>query len=109
MNLLFAVERRRVQQGCYQWYQLQLPSPRACQMHLTPIAALPGDWRWGADFLPTPPKWLSELMWLRPDEGFPRGHCQVSFVELALDYEPYAGRPLPPTPHTRFKGSETSL
>ena len=29
---------------------------------------------------------------------------QVSFMELSLDFEPHAGRPLPPTPQSRFMG-----
>ena len=30
-------------------------------------------------------------------------------MELALDFESHAGRPLPPTPQTRLTGSEMSL
>ena len=37
------------------------------------------------------------------------GHGQVSFMELVLDFESHAGRPLPPTPQSRFTGSELSL
>ena len=36
-------------------------------------------------------------------------HGQVSFMELALDFESHAGRPLPPTPQSRFTGSQMSL
>ena len=43
-------------------------------------------------------RWLTELMWLPPDEGLPQGHSPVSFMELALDFESHAGRPLPPSP-----------
>ena len=34
---------------------------------------------------------------------------QVSLLELALDFESYTRRPLPPTPQTRFVGGEMSL
>ena len=108
-GLLFLVERRKAPQDCYPWHQLQLPSPRACPTHLPLVGTLPRDWKWGAVFLPALPRWLSELMWLQPDEGLPQGHSQVSFMELALDVESRAGRLLSPTPQTRFKGIEMSL
>ena len=50
-----------------------------------------------------------ELQWLPRDDSLPEAHRQVSFLELALDFESYTGRPLPPTPQTRFKGGEMSL
>ena len=31
-------------------------------------------------------------------DGLPETHRQVSFLELALDFESHAGKPLPPTP-----------
>ena len=36
-------------------------------------------------------------------------HKQVSFMELALEFESHAGRPLPRTPQCRFVGTEMSL
>ena len=53
--------------------------------------------------------WLRELHWLPADDDAPVGHGQVSFMELALDFESHAGRPVPPTPQARFTGSEMSL
>ena len=41
----------------------------------------------GAHFLPAVLKWLAHLMWLQPDDGLPQGHKQVSFMELALDFQ----------------------
>ena len=70
---------------------------------------LPRDWRWGNDFLPAMLCWLQELQRLPTDDDVPVGHRQVSFMELALDFESHAGRPLPPTPQSRFTGSEMSL
>ena len=74
-----------------------------------PIGPLPQNWNWGADFLPALLRWLTELMWPPPDDGLPQGRGQVSFMELGLDFESHAGRPLPPTPQMRFKGKEMSL
>ena len=49
-GLLFPVEHGKVQQDCYLWHQLQLPSPKACPTYIPPIGPLPKDWKWGADF-----------------------------------------------------------
>ena len=109
VGLLFPVERRKAQQEGHPWYQLQFPGPKAYPMHISPIGPLPRDWKWGADFLPALLRWLTKLMWRPLDEGPPQGHCQVSFMELALHFESHAGRPLPPTPQARFKGTELSV
>ena len=39
----------------------------------------------------------------------PQAHWQVSYMELALDFEAYAGRQLPPAPQSRFVGGEMPL
>ena len=70
---------------------------------------LPMVWRWGHNFLPAILHWLRELHWLPTDDDAPVGHGQVSFMELTLDFDSHAGRPLPPTPQSRFTGSEQSL
>ena len=51
-GLLLLVERRKAQQDRYPWLQLQLLGPKAYLTHIPPIGPLPGDWKWGADFLP---------------------------------------------------------
>ena len=53
--------------------------------------------------------WLQHPGWLPADGTPPQGHGHVSFMELALDFETHAGRPLPPTPQSRFAGTELSL
>ena len=63
----------------------------------------------GFDFLLAMVAWLQDLQWLPVDDTLPHGHGQVSFMELALDFETHAGRPLPPTPQPRFTGTELSL
>ena len=107
--LLFPVEQCKAPQESYPWHQLQPPFPRPCPKDLPKLGQLPRDWKWGADFLPALLRWLSELQWLPRDDSLPETHRQVSFLELALDFESHAGRPLPPTPQTRFVGGEMSL
>ena len=104
MNLLFPVEKRKAQQDCYPWYHLQLPRLEARSADLPAIGALPRDWKWGADFLPAILRWLHELVWLQPDDNLPEGHSQVSFLELALDFESHGGRRLPLTRGPDFQG-----
>ena len=107
--LLFPVEQRKAPQEQYPWHQLQPSFPRPCKTHLPEMGQLPRDWKWGPDFQPAILLWLSELQSLPRDDNLPEAHRQVSFLELALDFESYTGRPLPPTPQTRFAGGEMSL
>ena len=60
------------------------------------MGALSRDWKWGTDFLPAMVAWLQDLEWVPADDTLPRGHGHVSFMELTLDFETHAGRPLPP-------------
>ena len=108
-SLLFPVEQRKAPQEQYPWHQLQPPFPRPTKTCLPAMGQLPRDWKWGPDFQPAVLRWLSELQWLPRDDSLPEAHRQVSFMELALDFESYTGRPLPLTPQTRFKGGEMSL
>ena len=87
-----------MQNDCYPWHQLQLPRQRQQPTEVPELGVLPRDWRWGNNFLPAILHWLRELHWLPTDDDAPVGHRQVSFMELALDFESYAGRPLPHTP-----------
>ena len=76
------------------------------------LGPLPREWRWGPDLLPMVLNWLSELQWLDlppAEERQPRAHWQVSFMELAINFEAYAGRQLPPAPQSRFQGGDMSL
>ena len=57
-------------------------------------------------------RWHAELEWLKippAHERIPRAHWQVSFMELALDFEAFAGRPLPPAPQSKYLGGDLSL
>ena len=49
------------------------------------------------------------VQWLPRDDSLPEAHRQVSFLELALDFESHAGRPLPPGLETTFVGTEMSV
>ena len=51
------------------------------------LEQLPRDRKWGPDFLPAMLSWLSELQWLPQDDSLLEAHRQVSFLELALDFE----------------------
>ena len=109
LGLVFLAAQKRIQQDCYPWHQLQLPRPRQQPTEVPEHGPLPRDWRWGRDFQPAILSWLTELHWLPADDDAPVGHGQVSFMELALDFESHAGRPLPPTPQSRFTELEMSL
>ena len=76
------------------------------------LGPLPREWRWGPDLLPVVLSWLLELQWLDlppAEERHPKAHWQVSFMELAIDFEAYASRQLPPAPQSRFQGGDMSL
>ena len=91
VGLLFPAARNRIQHDCYPWHQLQLPCPRQQPTEVPELGVLPRDWRWGRDFLPAILSWLRELHSLPADDDAPVGHGQVSFMELALDFESHAG------------------
>ena len=76
------------------------------------LGAVPREWRWGPDLLPMVIRWTTELQWLKmppPERRRPQVHWQVSYMELALDFEAYAGRQLPPAPQSGFVGGEMPL
>ena len=64
--------------------------------------------RTGRRVEPNVKRWLSQLQWLPRDDSAPEVHRQISFLELVLDFESHAGRPLPPTLQTTFVGAEMS-
>ena len=72
----------------------ELVGPLPCPEPL-PIAVRnmsPSEWGWEPAFLVDLLLWLAQLHWM------PLGAGQVTFIELALDFEATAGRALPPTP-----------
>ena len=57
------------------------------------------QWKWELGFKEDLVHWLRELQWAAESRG------QVTFVELALDFEAHAGRALPGYVHTFLRGS----
>ena len=55
------------------------------------------SWGWAPAFATTLLSWLSKLKW-------PGGLGEVTYVELALDYEGFSGQCLPSTPNSRLCG-----
>ena len=83
----------------------ELVGPLPCP-ELLPIAVRnmsPSEWGWERAFLVDLLLWLAQLHWVPP------GEVQVTFIELALDFEATAGRALPPTPQSSLQGVALSL
>ena len=84
------------------------PAPataRGIPLEILVIGQLPREWKCGPNLLPMVLWWDAELEWLKmppAHERIPRAHWQVSFMELALDFEAFAGRPLQPAPHSKY-------
>ena len=66
------------------------------QPHLRPVA--PPGWWWPQDFVPHLVRWARVMAWMP-------GPAEVSWVELALDYEALVGRALPASPYNRLRGT----
>ena len=85
--------------AAYPWHQLgagPLPMPPA-RPPLDAPEGLPPHWPWEATFLHALLRWAGALLWL-PGQG------QVTYVELALDFEEHAGRALPAAPGHKLAG-----
>ena len=111
-RLLFPVPAHNENRNIYPWHQLQLPRPRGMPPEIPVIGQLPREWKWGPDLLPMVLRWHAKLEWIKMPpayEHIPRAHWQVSFMELALDFEAFGGRPLPPAPQSKFVGGGMSL
>ena len=63
---------------------------------------VPADWRWPQDFLRGLVRWAWALAWM-PEPA------EVSWAELALDYEAFVGRALPASPDHRLRGTRLPL
>ena len=58
----------------------------------------PPDWRWPQDFIHDLVRWAQALAWMP-------GLAEVSWAELAPDYQVYVGRALPASPNHRLRGT----
>ena len=109
---LFPTDHPKEPRNTYPWHLLQLPQPQGVPMIPPVLGAMPREWQWGLDLLPMVIRWTTELQWLKmppPERRRPQAHWQVSYMELALDFEAYAGPQLPPAPQSRFVGGEMPL
>ena len=60
------------------------------------------EWRWDSDFRDDLLRWVNELVWI-PGKG------QVSFMELAMDFECFAARTLPASPQAVYRATALPL
>ena len=63
---------------------------------------IPPRWRWPQDFIQDLVRWARALAWMP-------GPAEVSWAELALDYEVFVGRALPAFPDHRLRGTRLPL
>ena len=87
----------------YLYMQLYGPLPRPDDR--TPFAVGPvtnNEWRWDQGFCHDLVRWVNELIWI-PGKG------QVSFMELSMDFECYAGRSLPASPQAVYRATALPL
>ena len=62
----------------------------------------PPDWRWPRDFIRDLGRWARALSWMP-------GPADISWAELALDYEAFVGRALPGSSDHRLRGTRLPL
>ena len=98
---VFAIVRKRppdARRG-YPWRQLGAgPHPPAPPTALLALrAGPPPGWPWEESFAMALPPWTSRLRWLS-------GQGQVTYVELALDFEAHAEQALPAPSDHRLRG-----
>ena len=60
------------------------------------------EWRWDSDFRDDLLRWVYELVWI-PGKG------QVSFMEVAMDFECFVARTLPASPQAVYRASALPL
>ena len=76
-NTRFPTKKIKVHFDCYSWYQLQLPRLEARPTCLPIIGALPGDGKWGTDFLLAMLPLVCKLVCLYPNAKFSKGQNQL--------------------------------
>ena len=89
--------------GGYLWWDLSCPLP---QLPAEPAMQLctgdPPAWPWEPAFAQAPVRWAAALRWKD-------GQGDVTWVELALDYETFLGRALPASPQQQLRGMRLPL
>ena len=96
---------RKLQLGrTYLYDELVGPLPKPNVADLLMVWDPPrSQWKWEFGFEEDLICWLRVLQWK------PAGEGQVTFVELALDFEAHTGRALPATPFAVLKAEVISL
>ena len=89
--------------SAFPYAELLGPKPRPRPEDQFVIGDVPNaEWRWEPAFREALLGWLRELQW-EPGMG------QVTFVELALDFEAHSGRAMPASPGAELQAVVLSL
>ena len=87
----------------YPWDDFVGPLPGGAVRHQPRLRpGVPPDWRWPQDFIHDLVRWARALAWMP-------GPAEVSWAELALDYEAFVRRALPASPDHRRRGTRLPL
>ena len=96
---LFPDQPRPWPRNPYPWDDFVGPLPRDAVHHQPRLRpGTPPDWRWPQDFIHDLVRWARTLAWMP-------GPAEVSWAELALDYEAFVGRALPASPDHWLRGT----
>ena len=100
---LFPEQPRPRPRNPYLWDAFVGPIPGDAVRHQPRMRpGVPPDWRWPQDFIHDLVRWARALAWAP-------GPAEVSWAELALDYEAFVGRALPASPDHRLRGTRLPL
>ena len=100
---LFPEQPRPRPRDPYPWDAFIGPIPGDVFCHQPRLQpGVPADWRWPQDFIHDLIRWARALAWAP-------GPAEVSWAELALDYEAFVGRALPASPDHRLRGTRLPL
>ena len=100
---LFPEQPRPRPRDPYPWDAFVGPLPADAVRHQPRLQlGVPADWRWPQDFIHDLIRWARALAWM-PEPA------EVSWAELALDYEAFVGRALPASPDHRLRGTGLTL
>ena len=80
----------------YPFHQLVGPLPRRLPPTTTFREPTVSQWKWPDRFRSNPISWLTELQWIDAPG-------QVTSLELALDFEAFSRRPIPPAPEAKHE------
>ena len=100
---LFPEQPRPRPRNPYPWDAFVGPIPGDAVRHQPRLQpGVPANWRWPQDF-------IHDLVRLARALAWAPGPAEVSWAELALDYEPFVGRALPASPDHRLRGTRLPL